>query len=935
MVPALQVLEPLATKPGPKWLLLRTKPFNFRIMKSQFLLFLSFSICSNLGAQVSFTQEATLIPPFGAFGPECGVDMNSDFLDDVVRVSSTTISIDYQQEDGTFLNVQYPVNFQNTPDWSICAGDIDGNGFNDLLFGGGGGVSFIYANEDGTHYTAVDAPDFIFSQRSNFVDIDNDGNLDAFVCNDIAQNHPYRNDGSGNLFLDQSLIPTMNAPGNYSAIWVDYDNDADPDLYITKCELGAQPGDPNRTNLLYRNDGDGAWPEVAAEAGLDDNAQSWSTSFEDFDNDGDFDAFIVNHDFKNRFLLNNGDGTFTDTIESTGIDPNDLGAWENASGDFNNDGFVDILSQLEDELYLNNGDGTFTAIQLPFSDGGIADFNNDGFLDVTQGGNIWRNDGNENNWVKINTVGSMSNKNGIGARVEIYGDWGRQIREVRAGQSFSPMSSLTVHFGLGQANSIDSIIVKWPSGMISKLDNPPINTTFIIEEDNCILNPTTLLVNGDTNLCKGESVEISAPDGYSYQWSTGDTTQSISVFEPGAFSAILTDTSGCLSFSNSVVINFTEEIVPAVGVEGNLVLCKGDSVRLTSVNGENPTWSNGIIGPAIEVSESGEYFVSVDGVCTTEQIKSEPVTVTVLDVAEPSVENIVIGEGNTALLSATGENLEWYDTETGGTALGTGPTFETPPLSESATFYVEAHHFSQEEIQIGGEVESENAFEQMDLQGYLIFNSFEPFTLLTTEVVTTTAGMRTIQLVDENNQVLSEILIFIPAGFTEIELNFEVPPGNGLSLRCLENNLGLRNTNLDYPYAIGDVGTITTSSAGQDFYFYFFNWKVQKPGIECVSKRVPVSVVVTGIEEMEAFSQLKIYPNPADDNLKIEMDATEGGEAKLALFNVLGKTVLQQNLPIHLGKNIQTLHFENEAAGVYYLQLKMNGRQGSWKVVLQ
>ncbi len=905
-------------------------------MKSQslLLLFFSFFIYNQLSAQISFSQESNLIPPFGAFGSDCGVDMNGDFLDDVVRVSSTTISIDYQQPDGSFSHSQFPLNFQNAPDWSICAGDIDGNGFNDLLFGGGEGISFVYANEDGTHYSAVDAPNFIFSQRSTFADIDNDGNLDAFVCNDISPNQPFRNDGAGNLFLDQSLVPTMNGPGNYAAIWVDYDNDGDPDLYITKCELGAVPGDPNRTNLLYRNDGNGAWPEVAAEAGLDDNSQSWSTVFEDFDNDGDFDAFIVNHDFKNRFMLNNGNGTYTDIIETTGIDPNDLGAWENASGDFNNDGFVDIFAQLENALYLNNGDGTFTGIQLPFSKGGIADFNNDGFLDVVQGGTIWMNDGNENNWVKINTVGSTSNKNGIGSRVEIYGEWGRQIREVRAGQSYSPMSSLTVHFGIGHASSIDSILVKWPSGMFSKLENPAINTTYIVEEDNCILGPTSLSVNGDTDLCAGESVEISAPDGFSYNWSTGDTTQSITVSGPGTFSAILTDTAGCLSFSNSLEINLIEEITPAVSADGNLVFCKGDSVLLTSVIGENPTWSNGVSGPTIEALESGEYFVKVDGVCSTEQISSEPVMVTVLDVPDPIVENIVIGEGNTALLSATGENLEWYDAETGGALLGTGPTYNTPPLTESATYFVESHHHTQEEIQFGGEVESENAIEQPGMEGFLIFNSFEPFTLLTTEVVTTAEGTRTIQLVDENNQVLDEILIFIPAGFTEIELNFEVPAGNGLSLRCLENNLGLRDTNLDYPYTIGDVGTITTSSAGSGFYFYFFNWKVQKQGIECVSNRVPVSVIVTGIEELEAFSGLKIYPNPGGGKLKLEMDATESGNANLTLFNVLGKKIFQKSLSIRLGKNIQTLHFEDESPGIYYLQLRMQGRQGSWKIVL-
>jgi len=355
-----------------------------------------------------------------------------------------------------------------------------------LLFGDGNAVSFVYANDSGTGYAEVPMPEYIFSQRSTFADIDNDGHLDAFVCHDVDQSHPYRNDGNGNLILDQSLIETLDQPGNYAAIWVDYDNDWDSDLYITKCVLGSSPGDPERTNRLYRNNGDGTYSEVAEEANIADNAQSWATVFEDFDNDGDFDAFTVNHDFQNRLYRNNGDGTFTDTIINSGISPNYLGAWENTSGDFNNDGFIDILSEMDHALYLNNGDWTFTGVNLNFNDGGIGDLNNDGFLDVYGGGTTWLNDGNNNNWVKINTLGIISNKNGIGARVEIHGPWGVQVREVRSGTSFSPMSSLCIHFGLGQADAIDQIIIKWPSGMQTILDNPAINTTHNIPEANCL-----------------------------------------------------------------------------------------------------------------------------------------------------------------------------------------------------------------------------------------------------------------------------------------------------------------------------------------------------------------------------------------------------------------------------------------------------------------
>jgi hypothetical protein len=233
---------------------------------------------------------------------------------------------------------------------------------------------------------------------------------------------------------------------------------------------------------MYTNNGDGTFTENGLDIGMRDNAQSWSTVFEDFDNDGDFDAFIVNHDFQNRLMQNDGTGMFTDVIAGSGINPTDLGAWENQSGDFNNDGFVDIFSEMSKELYLNNGDMTFTGQDLNFDEGGIGDFNNDGFLDVVNDGNLYINDGNANNWVKVGLEGVESNKNGIGARVKIVGDWGTQMREVRSGQGFSHMNSLLAHFGIGTSTAIETLIIEWPSGTVDVVPNPDTNTTHIIVE---------------------------------------------------------------------------------------------------------------------------------------------------------------------------------------------------------------------------------------------------------------------------------------------------------------------------------------------------------------------------------------------------------------------------------------------------------------------
>lgn len=464
-------------------------------MKNNLLLGIALLCGASLWAQVNFINQSGLIGNYPDTS-EIAVDMNGDYLDDYVRVSSGGIGIDYQQPNGTFISEFITMSIANAPDWSVAAADIDKNGYNDLVLGNGSRVSFLFANGDGTLYTEDTHPEYIFSQRSTFNDIDNDGDIDAFVCHDVDESHPYRNDGGQNMVLDQNLIQTLDRPGNYAAIWVDYDNDGDSDMYLTKCRGGAPVGDVNRDNAMYTNNGDGTFTENGLDINMRDNAQSWATVFEDFDNDGDFDAFIVNHDFQNRFMENDGTGMFTDIIGTTGIDPNDLGAWENQAGDFNNDGFVDIFSELSKELYINNGDMTFTGIDLPFDEGAIGDMNNDGFLDVVNDGDLWINQGNSNNWVKVGLEGVQSNLNGIGARIEIYGDWGMQIREIRSGQGFSHMNSLVGHFGIGQSTVIDQMIIRWPSGIVDYVIDPNINETHIIVEGSNPLAITDFQING-------------------------------------------------------------------------------------------------------------------------------------------------------------------------------------------------------------------------------------------------------------------------------------------------------------------------------------------------------------------------------------------------------------------------------------------------------
>ncbi len=894
-------------------------------MVSKWLLVsLIFSLWQIVEAQpVIFTYHSDKLNRVAGFTAysDCAVDMNDDQLDDVVRIGNKGMYIDYQQTDESYLQKFFSMHISNPPSWSICAGDIDNNGYNDLLFGNSTSVSFLQASQNGNSYEEKVMSSFILSQRSTFADIDNDGWLDAFVCNDTALSIPYRNNGSGLMIADTNLIHTADRPGSYSAIWTDYDNDSDIDLYITKCQGGALPGNINRTNLMYRNNGDGSYSEVGAQTGLDDNAQSWSTVFEDFDNDGDFDAFIVNHDFQNRLFRNNGNGTFTDVVSTSGINANDLLANENAAGDFNNDGYIDIFSELQNELYLGNGDLTFTGQDAPVRSGAIADLNNDGFLDVYHNGQLWLNFGNQNHWLKVVPLGIESNRNGIGSRVEIYGPWGIQVREVRSGQSYSPMSSLTVHFGLGQHDKVDSLMIRWPSGIVTILKNIGVDSMYFIPETPCMLPTTNLTINGKTSICPGETTELIAPNDFSnYEWSNGQVGTSLTVDDEGSFFAISTDSMGCVSLTPSVHISLIQEEIPEIYSPDGNIICFGDTLILKASIGEHFSWSTGDIDTnTIAAYESGHYTVTSEAQCFAGQLTSIPFEVIVLPSTPPVVGDVVILSGDSVLLSAECENCQWYDQQMGGNLLSTGSTFQTMPLTSASTYYVESHHLYPGSFQNGGKEDTTGTGGLPGQGGFLLFENWEPFTLLSVSVYIPEGGplgTRFVHLLSHDS-ILAFKRFEMHPGLNVLELNFSVPVGK-FSLLCQQGNLWRNTGELDYPYPIGDVGQITTSSFGDHYYYYFYDWKIKKEDKECVSTRSAVHVILSATKEIEDNQTLSVFPNPTTGILFIDIKGNKEGAKFFRLLDASGREILKQILD-----NVNSFHLDLNrlSAGVYMLQI--------------
>ena len=235
----------------------------------------------------------------------------------------------------------------------------------------------------------------------------------------------------------------------------------------------------------------------------------------------------------------------------------DLFGIQSVFRDFDNDGFVDLLLAGSDQrLFKNNGDGTFSRLPNPFSSNAmesyaVGDLNSDGYLDIYAGyANIFNspsniddvlfiNDGGTNNFFDVLLEGTDSNPNGIGARVELHGSWGTQIREVRSGESYGIMNSLRQHFGIGSATEIDSLVVRWPSGTVDELSNPSINGQITLVEGSASVQLGDCNCDGDVDFLDiGPFIAILSAGDYLAK-ADMDLSGAVDFLDIGPFVAVL------------------------------------------------------------------------------------------------------------------------------------------------------------------------------------------------------------------------------------------------------------------------------------------------------------------------------------------------------------------------------------------------------------
>ena len=284
----------------------------------------------------------------------------------------------------------------------------------------------------------------------------------------------------------------------------DFDNEGWDDIYVSNDQT---------ENFLFHNKHDGTFDEIANDTGSAFGQNGEATSSmgpvaADFEGRGMLDLWVTDANY-NRFLRNQGAQGFEDVGASNGISQADAQyvSWGTGVYDFDNDGLLDILVlhgglihliTQEHTLFRGMGDGKFKDVSR---DGGavlsnrtvargacFADYENNGkvgafVVNLGAKGTLLKNvSTGTGHWIAIKLVGTKSNRDGIGARVEVVAAGKRQTAERVASSGYLSQNDGRLHFGLGAAATVDQIAVRWPSGRLQTLTNQAVDRIITVEE---------------------------------------------------------------------------------------------------------------------------------------------------------------------------------------------------------------------------------------------------------------------------------------------------------------------------------------------------------------------------------------------------------------------------------------------------------------------
>ena len=401
--------------------------------------------------------------------------------------------------DGTFTDVATAAGVANTPRGRGCVWfDYNNDGWRDLYVTCAGPNYLFENNGDGT-FTDVTQQAGIGDEKHGtsaaVADYDHDGWLDIYIANwgrppSLLFANPapktnvlYRNRRDGTFEETTDTAGVADDGIAWGAIFFDYDGDTWADLFV------ANDHGPDK---LYRNRGDGTFADVSEPSGIVTEINGKPTGamglcVGDYDNDTDLDLFITNYD-ADLLWRNNGDGTFTNVAEAVGVANEGVG-WYASFIDYDNDGYRDLYVVNGDvdnsqktnrnRLYHNNQNGQFVdradalnvSVDVVGRGATAGDFDNDGDVDFyivnNTGNTLLQNDVNpDNRHIKIRLRGTESNRDGVGTRVAVAIGNHIQTQELICGTGFLGSDSPELVFGLPPDYQMGSVTLTWSSGIV-------------------------------------------------------------------------------------------------------------------------------------------------------------------------------------------------------------------------------------------------------------------------------------------------------------------------------------------------------------------------------------------------------------------------------------------------------------------------------------
>ncbi|MBI1192642.1 MAG: hypothetical protein GC205_05650, partial [Bacteroidetes bacterium] len=361
----------------------------------------------------------------------------------------------------------------------------------------------------------------------------------------------------------------------------------------------------------------------------------------------------------------------------------------------------------------------------------------------------------------------------------------------------------------------------------------------------------------------------------------------------------------------------------SIVTDGPTSFCEGNDVTLSiDAPASSYTWSNGATTPSITVSSTAS--ISCTAVTTCGLQTTPTVSINVAPATAPvGADGTTCGPGSVSLNASGAGTLRWYDSPVSSTVLATGASFNTPSLTSSTTYYVEAETGSVGPTSKVGPVNHTGTsfFNGSTVNSHLIFDALTDFTLKSVKVYTDQPGNRLIELRNSSGAVLQSATVNIPVGESRVTLNFSVPTGTNLQLGTNSaynnSNFGyvspqLRRTSasMAFPYTIADVTRITNTPYGTSYYYYFYDWEVKEQDEICISSRTPVQAIVdnspgctgtlacttppsTSVSGISATGATVSWTSGGADVVQYQV---EGRKAGTAVFRSTNRTTLSYNV---------------------------------------